>query len=119
MVSRLPRLLAATLGAGLVVLALAAVAEPAAAQEPPPAGATVTERTVPPPEGGVQIIPRPNSGREPETPFDRGGWAQLALLAGILAGMGVIVAMIVRESRRRRRSVPGATAGPRPGRTSA
>ena len=107
------------MAAVVALLALTATAGPARAQEPPPAGATVTESTVAPPDGGVQIIPRPNSGRQPETPFDRGGWAQLALLAGILAGMGVIVALIVRESRRRRRARPGATAGPRPGRTSA
>jgi len=49
------------------------------------------------------IIPRPNSGAEPTEAGDRGGALQVAVLVAIVVGVGVIVALVVRESRRARR----------------
>ena len=54
------------------------------------------------------IIPMPNSGREPTEVGERGGALQALVFVLIVAGIGGIVAMIVRESRRNRaaRSAP-------------
>lgn len=51
---------------------------------------------------GEGIIPQPNSGREPEEAGDRGGALQVLVLVAIVAGVGGIATMIVRESRRSR-----------------
>ncbi len=51
---------------------------------------------------GEDIIPEPNSGREPEEAGDRGGGLQVLVLVLIVAGVGGIVTMVVRESRRNR-----------------
>lgn len=51
------------------------------------------------------IIPKPNSGREPTEAGDRGGALQALVFALIVVGVGVIVAMIVREARRNRRAL--------------
>jgi hypothetical protein len=48
------------------------------------------------------IIPMPNSGREPAEAGERGGTLQVLVFVVIVAGVGGIVAMIVRESRRNR-----------------
>lgn len=48
------------------------------------------------------IIPAPNSGTEPEDAGDRGGALQTAVFVLILASVGVIGALVVRESRRKR-----------------
>lgn len=98
---------------------------PAAAQDDPdapvPPGSTpssVPVTTAAPiitttlPEGNTdlgRIIPRPNSGAEPTSPGDRGGWQQLALFLFVCA---VIVAMAVfvwwrSRIARRRREVEG------------
>lgn len=53
------------------------------------------------PEGGG-IIPRPNSGTEPEDSGDRGGALQTVLFVAVLGGVVVIAALVVRESRRAR-----------------
>lgn len=60
--------------------------------------------TTPPvtPLPGDDIIPDPDTGQGPEDPGDRGGALQIAVLVGIVAGVGVIVALVVRESRRGR-----------------
>jgi hypothetical protein len=50
------------------------------------------------------IIPRPNSGHAPTEAGDRGGALQLGLLALIVGGLGLIVVLIVRDSRRARAS---------------
>lgn len=50
------------------------------------------------PGGG--IIPAPDSGEAPDSPGDRGGWAQLGLLAVLVGGLGVMVALVVRSARR-------------------
>jgi hypothetical protein len=52
---------------------------------------------------GQHIIPRPNSGTEPEDAGDRGGALQLAVLGAIVVGVSVVVTLAVRESRRNRR----------------
>jgi hypothetical protein len=48
------------------------------------------------------IIPRPNSGVAPDEAGDRGGALQLLVFVVIVAGVGGIVALIVRESSRNR-----------------
>lgn len=51
------------------------------------------------------IIPKPDSGKAPEDPGDRGGWAQLAILGVIVAtlgGMGFALARGTRRSRANR-----------------
>jgi hypothetical protein len=51
---------------------------------------------------GDDIIPEPDSGREPEEAGDRGGALQILVFVLIVSGVGGMVAMIVRESRRNR-----------------
>ena len=58
------------------------------------------EPEVPLPDDG--IIPMPNSGNEPTEAGDRGGALQVLIFVLIVAGVGGIVAMIVREGRRNR-----------------
>ena len=53
-----------------------------------------------------RMIPRPNSGREPESPSDRGGWLQLTVLAVMVGGLVVIGGLVVRESRRAKTDEP-------------
>ncbi|WP_436792519.1 hypothetical protein [Actinospongicola halichondriae] len=53
------------------------------------------------PEGGG-IIPRPDSGVEPEDAGDRGGALQTVLFVVVLGGVAVIGGLVVRESRRAR-----------------
>lgn len=48
------------------------------------------------------IIPRPNSGAPAESATDRGGWAQYAVLGGIVLALGLIVVLVRRESLRKR-----------------
>jgi hypothetical protein len=47
-----------------------------------------------------RIIPRPNSGAEPESPSDRGGWLQLSVLGVMVVGVALIGGLVVRESRK-------------------
>lgn len=54
------------------------------------------------------IVPAPNSGRAPVYATDPGGWAQYALLAGIVVAIAVIVLLVWLESRRRRAAQAGA-----------
>lgn len=54
------------------------------------------------------IVPAPNSGRAPVYATDPGGWAQYALLGGIVAAIAVIVLLIWLESRRKRAAQAGA-----------
>jgi hypothetical protein len=95
---RAPRGLALVAGLLLVALVLLAPAPAATGQE---GGDDTTTSTVPGPVDG--IIPRPNSGAEPTEAGDRGGALQVAVLVAIVVGVGVIVALVVRESRRARR----------------
>lgn len=84
-------LVATALVVGLVVLAPVAPA-----QDESPS----TTRTTLPESGG--IIPEPNTGVEPSDAGDRGGALQTALFVLIVAGVGVIGFLVLRESRRKR-----------------
>jgi hypothetical protein len=48
------------------------------------------------------ILPRPNTGQTPDSPNDPGGWQQYLVFALIFAGLGAIVLLATRESRRAR-----------------
>lgn len=50
--------------------------------------------------GRPSIIPRPGEGQAPEDPGDPGGWAQVALFGLIVTALGIIVALVVRATRR-------------------
>jgi hypothetical protein len=93
---RAPRGLALVAGLLLVALVLLAPAPAATGQE----GGDDTTSTVPVPVD--DIIPRPNSGAEPTDAGDRGGALQVVVLVAIVVGVSVIVALVVRESRRAR-----------------
>lgn len=79
------------------VLALASLAlvAPAAAQTDDP---VTTTSPVP----GGDIIPKPNSGTEPEDAGDRGGALQTLLFVGIVGGIMVMGWLVVRQSRKAR-----------------
>lgn len=62
---------------------------------------------------GDDIIPQPNSGREPTEAGDRGGALQGLVFVLILVGVGTILGLAVRESRKVRRRAAEAAA-PRP-----
>jgi hypothetical protein len=66
-------------------------------------GAETTENPVAPDR---DIIPRPDSGSEPQDAGDRGGALQLAVLAAIVVGVSAVVTLAVRESRRSRQGSP-------------
>lgn len=48
------------------------------------------------------IIPRPGEGQTPDEPGDRGGWQQIAVFLALVAGLGLIIVLVVRSSRRAR-----------------
>lgn len=81
----------------LAVASLPAMAGVASAQ----AEGDTTSTTFPYVEGDG-IIPRPNSGVAPEDAGDRGGALQTVVFVLVLAGVGVIGALVVRESRKAR-----------------
>ena len=87
--------------AGLLLVASVLLA-PAPAAHGHEGGDDTTTSTVPVPVD--DIIPRPNSGAEPTEAGDRGGALQVAVLVAIVVGVGAIVALVVRESRRARRA---------------
>lgn len=78
------------------LVCVATVAAPVAAQEPTTSSTTVA---VP----SQDIIPRPNSGSEPQEAGDRGGALQLGLLALVVTAIGGTVLVLVRRSRRSQR----------------
>ncbi|MBN2624618.1 MAG: hypothetical protein JXA83_14665 [Acidimicrobiales bacterium] len=114
-------LTAAALALFTVPSAAAAVARPAALAGVTVAGSgPVQEPDAPADDGtggsadevgeeplqGDDIIPKPNSGRHPAEAGDRGGALQVLVLGLIVAGVGGIAAMVMRESRRNRRDQP-------------
>jgi len=46
------------------------------------------------------IIPQPNEGHSPTDAGEPGGWEQVALFFALVAGLAVIVALVVRSTRR-------------------
>ena len=67
----------------------------------------------PPPGAAEQdIIPRPNSGHEPTEAGDRGGALQILVFVAIVAGLGAIGALAVRDVRRSRARATGTGADP-------
>lgn len=61
------------------------------------------------------IIPKPGEGQAPDEPGDRGGWEQIAVFVALVAGISLIIAMVVRSSRRARARA-GADGPPPPSR---
>ena len=102
--------------------AVPASATPAAATAPPqepdaPAddgtGGSGEESENPEPGAVDQdIIPKPNSGRDPTDAGDRGGALQVVVFVAIVAGVGSVAALAVRDVRRSRARAAGdSTAG--------
>lgn len=90
---------AAVVAAVVALLLVGPVGPSASAQEG--VGPTSTSSTIaelPP----AEIIPRPNSGHEPEDAGDRGGALQLAVLGLLLVAVGGGVWKVVRDVRRAR-----------------
>lgn len=86
----------------MITLSLPLTAAPAQAQEQvEPTTGPVTVEEVDQQDSPVgEIIPRPNSGAEPQGPGDRGGSYQYLVL-GLMAAFAVVaVASVVRQSRR-------------------
>lgn len=80
----------------LALVAMALLTTPAVAQDP---GTTTTSLVdVPAPD----IVPEPDTGEEPEDPGDRGGALQVTTLVLVVVALGVVVAIVVRQSRRAR-----------------
>jgi hypothetical protein len=90
---------------GLSLAAVALAAGPATAQEDEqPVTTTLPVSDEDSPLG--DIIPRPNSGRAPDSPNDPGGWQQYLVFALIIGGMAAIVMLVRRSSRRALASRP-------------
>jgi hypothetical protein len=69
------------------------------------------------PEPGAvdqRIVPLPNSGREPTDAGDRGGALQVLVFAAIVAGVGGIATLIVRDVRHSRARAGTAPPGAQP-----
>jgi len=96
---------------GLVVAAALSLGAPAAAATELQDGGGnggVSDTTDDTPVPAQDIIPEPNSGRAPDDAGDRGGVLQGVVFLLILVGVGGVVALAVRESRRNRsRSAEG------------
>ena len=90
--------LVAVLALSAVSLCLSPVLAPSAGAQ---AGATTTTDPVDNRRFG-DIIPKPNSGKAPETAGDPGGWLQVSLFFLICAAVVAIVFAVWRQSRRAR-----------------
>lgn len=81
------------------VAIVAALAVPVgAADEDEPA--TTTQQVADEDSPLGDIIPRPNSGRAPDSPNDPGGWQQYMVFGLIVGGMAAIVLLVRRSSKR-------------------
>ena len=89
---------AALVAAAVALLLVGPAAMPVTAQDGPPSSTTTTVAELPP----AEIIPRPNSGHEPEDAGDRGGALQLLVLGLVVAAVGGGVWKIVGDVRRAR-----------------
>ncbi len=94
----------------VLALGLTAAATPASAHQSDPATQSTPETTATTTPFAADsemprapnILPRPDSGEEPKTATDRGGWAQYAVLGGMLIGLVGVGLLIRRDSRRNR-----------------
>lgn len=99
--SRHGRHLFPALLAAAVVATLAAGGSPAEAQESAQPGVTTT--TLPTDNRQLgDIIPQPNTGREPQTAGEPGGWLQVSLFFLLIAAVVVIASAVWWTSRRAR-----------------
>ncbi|MBK5224091.1 MAG: hypothetical protein JJE52_14700 [Acidimicrobiia bacterium] len=91
----------------LVLLAAAILTAPlAAAQDDPGTDSDTTTTTMFRRDGDSpigDILPEPNSGQAPDSPNDPGGWQQYLVFALIAGGLGAIVLLVRRESKRAKR----------------
>lgn len=92
----------AFLALAVLVMTLAWSAATAGAQDATTTTTTVPVAGVPAPD----IVPKPNSGRPPQSATDPGGWAQYAVMFGIIGGLVIIVLLVRRESRKKRPQRP-------------
>jgi hypothetical protein len=46
------------------------------------------------------IIPQPGEGHAPDDPGEPGGWEQVALFFALVTALGVLIALVVRSTRR-------------------
>ncbi|HEX6422435.1 MAG TPA: hypothetical protein VFZ79_03090 [Acidimicrobiales bacterium] len=103
---RRPVVLASLALAAVVLIGAGPAAEAAPAQQPDaPAGAGQGDdapATTAEPVPDQDIIPRPDSGREPAEAGDRGGALQALVFVLIVGGVVGIAAMAVRDARRHR-----------------
>ena len=96
-------LCAAAFGAGFAGQAGATQPRPAAtavamaADNPAPTSTTAAIQS-------PHIIPRPNSGRAPSDPGERGGWMQEALFFAMCAAIVLMAGLVWRDSRKKRRA---------------
>lgn len=66
-------------------------------------------------DGRPDIVPRPNSGKAPETPGDPGGSQQLLLLGGVMVAMAGIGVWVFTGGRRARANKAAWRAAAEPG----
>lgn len=85
----------------VVALGLVAAATPAGAQQGGGGGTdqTTEDTAVPVP----RMIPLPNTGTKPTDAGDRGGALQILVFVALVAGVGTITALGVRDARRAQR----------------
>jgi hypothetical protein len=74
------------------------------------AGAEVTETTyvydlVNEPSECINSNPRPDCGKKPQSSGDRGGWMQYTVFFVMLAGVGFIASVLIRNVIRRDRAI--------------
>ena len=74
------------------------------------AGAEVTETTYVydlenDPSECLNSNPRPNCGKKPQSSGDRGGWMQYTVFFVMLAGVGVVASVLIRNVIRRDRAI--------------
>lgn len=84
----------------MIILSLPLAAAQAQEQVEPTTGPVTVEEVDQQDSPVGEIIPRPNSGADPQGPGDRGGSYQYLVL-GLMAAFAVVaVASVVRQSRR-------------------
>ena len=96
-----------------VLLTLAPFGLSAAHAADTPTDSTVAEVTdstyvydlVNEPSECINSNPRPNCGKKPQSPGDRGGWMQYTVFLVMLAGVGVVGSVLIRNVIRRDRAI--------------